>query len=192
VVRPGVYREALHLTKPVEVVGDGSRDRVIVEAEDQRTIAFGAPRGKLVSMTLRQFSKSRGALGYSTLRQTGGSLEIVDCTLTSAGSRGVIIESGSLLMRHCTIHDCTVNAVLVAGDGTATLESCEIVRTHGDAVTVGQNATAILRRNRIVDNTGWGVWVLGTCVAEDNDLRGNHPAWVIVGSGNVTRARNQE
>jgi TIR domain/Right handed beta helix region len=192
VVRPGRYVEPLHLMKSVEVVGEGSRDHVIVEAEGQWAIAFGAPRGRLENLTIRQRANAQAPRGFATIQQSGGSLEMVDCAVTSAGARGITIESGSLLMRYCTIHDCTVNAVLVAGDGKATLEDCKIVRTNGDAVTVGQRATAILRRNRIVDNTGWGVWVLGTCVAEDNDLRGNHPAWVIVGLGNVTRARNQE
>jgi alpha-galactosidase len=44
-----------------------------------------------------------------------------------------------------------------------------------------------------VDNTGKGIWVAGTCVAEDNDLRGNHPAWHIQEKpGEIQRARNQE
>jgi parallel beta-helix repeat protein len=74
------------------------------------------------------------------------------------------------------------------------VEESEITKTAGSAVTVTSKGTAILRRNRIVSNDGVGIYVEsgGTCDAEDNDLRGNHPAWYISSSAKVTRARNLE
>ena len=52
-VRPGHYRESLVIKKPLEIVGEGNRDNIIVEANGDSVVVFRASMGRVANLTLR-------------------------------------------------------------------------------------------------------------------------------------------
>jgi hypothetical protein len=53
-IRPGHYREQLIINKPLELVGDGAREDIIVEAQDAHTLVFDTDIGIARGLTFKQ------------------------------------------------------------------------------------------------------------------------------------------
>ncbi|NBT27821.1 MAG: hypothetical protein EBT09_15060, partial [Actinobacteria bacterium] len=53
VVKPGIYREALVLDRDVEIVGEGDRALIVVEATDTDAITVTADRAVVRNLTVR-------------------------------------------------------------------------------------------------------------------------------------------
>lgn len=80
-VRPGLYNEGLVINKPLEIVGDGPLDEIVIQTSDQHGVWFRTTRGRIANLTLRQ---TRGALWFG-IDITQGRLELDDCDITSVG-----------------------------------------------------------------------------------------------------------
>ncbi|CAK8710797.1 hypothetical protein GKODMF_02015 [Candidatus Electrothrix gigas] len=45
-VRPGLYKESIVIDKPVEIIGDGDRDKIVIESFGKSAVLFEAKTGK--------------------------------------------------------------------------------------------------------------------------------------------------
>lgn len=193
-VRPGVYEEGIVLDKPVELLGDGPRDKIVIESSGQDTVLFKATVGRLANLTLRQ---TKGGIRYYGVDIAKGRLEVEDCDISSQSLTCVAIHGRTNpTLRRNRIHDGNGCGVIVSKNGQGTLEDNEIfANAFGVVIWTGGNPT--LRRNRISKN-GWNgirVWDKGGGIFEDNDLRGNaDEAWDIAPDceANVQRSGNLE
>jgi F-box protein 11 len=155
-VRPGLYEEALVVDKPLEVLGDGTVQDIVVLARDTDALSFKANIGRVTNLTLRQ----EGGKGewWSGVDITQGRLELEGCDITSQAAAGVHIRDGAdPRLRGNRIHDCGQRGVWVSSSGLGTLEDNDITgnRLGGVYITAGGNPT--LRRNQIHGNAGNGV-----------------------------------
>ncbi len=178
-VRPGLYKEGIVIDKPVEIIGSGNRDEIVIEASGKHTVLFQTNMGRLANLTLRQ----AGGGNWYTVDIAHGRLKIEDCDISSQSRSCVAIYSSAApcLLRN-RIHDGQTGGVIVYENGKGMLEDNEIFANvlSGVAIKTGGNPT--LRRNRITQNGNWGIWVYGGGggIFEDNDLRDNAGgAWNI-------------
>jgi len=191
-VRPGLYNESLVIDKPLEVIGDGPLDDIVVQVSGAHVLQFRANIGRVVNMTLRQTGGDGKWYGVDV---TQGRLELEGCDVSSQSLACVAIREGSdPRIRNNRIHDGRQGGVMVYTAGLGTVEDNEIMGHTLSGVEIRGNANPTLRRNHIHHNKQNGVLVsdssLGTL--EDNDITHNGYAGVQIRTeGNPTVRRNQ-
>ncbi len=190
-VRPGIYLEGLVVDKPLEIVGEGERDEIIVQATGKNTLLFRTNIGRVANLTLRQIEGKGFWYGLDIVQ---GRLTLENCDISSQTSACVAIHDGAdPRLRHNKIHDGNSTGVEVYDDGLGVLEDNDIFGNAFGQVSINEGGNPTLRRNKIHDGKLNGVIVYknGLGVLEDNDIFGNLWAGVrVVSGGKPTLRRN--
>jgi parallel beta-helix repeat protein len=183
------------INKPLELIGDGPRDDIVIEAKGPEPVIFDTNIGAVRNFTLRQ--KQARPKDYCVwIKQ--GRLELEDCDISSTGVACVaVMKNSDPRVRRNRIHDGKQRGILVYDQGRGTYEDNEVFGNELAGVFVETGGHPVVRNNRITGNGYGGVSVAegGAGVFEDNDLRGNSLGpWDIHPSAEaqVTRARDQE
>jgi F-box protein 11 len=190
-VRPGHYREGITIDKPVEIVGDGARDDIVIEANGKDVVLFRATMGRIANLTLRQ----AGGGDWYGVAIAQGNLHLEDCDITSQSLACVAIHGDAdPRLRRNRIHDGEQPGVLVYENGRGTLEDNDIFGNAHAGIEISQGGNPTVRRNRIHDGRSVGVFVYqnGRGTLEDNDIFGNAGGGVVTRQGgNPTVRRNR-
>jgi len=170
-VRPGHYNESLIMDRPIEQIGEGDRDDIVVEGAQSETLTFDTNIGFVRNMTLRQ----RGDNNYCVWVKQGR-LTIEECDITSRSlSCLAVANAADPRVRRNRIHDATSCGILLHVDARGTYEDNDIFANTFAGIQVGGKSDPIVRRNRIHDGRADGVLVIedsrGTY--EDNDIFAN-------------------
>lgn len=178
-VRPGLYQEELVIEKPLEILGDGNRDDIVVQSSKGNALLFQTTMGRVSNLTLRQ---TGGAQKFCvTIDQ--GRLLLEDCDINSRGLACVAIRGGAdPRLKRNRIHDGKQSGVLFYDNGGGTLEDNDIYGNALAGVEISKSTSPTLRRNRIHENKGSGVSVYdnGDGALEDNDIVSNAKAGVHI------------
>ena len=182
-VRPGLYKEGLVISKPLELLGDGPVADIVIRAEDADALLFKANIGRVANLTLRQ---NGGEGSWHCVDIAQGHLELEGCDITSQSLAGIGIRNGADPTLHRNIiHDCVQSGVYVYDNGLGTLEDNDITGNALAGVAIASGGSPMLRRNRIHDGKQGGVMVsddgLGTL--EDNDITANALAGIEIKTG---------
>jgi F-box protein 11 len=182
-VRPGLYEEALIVNKPLEIIGDGPVEDIVIRARDASVLTFQASIGRVANLTLRQVGEE--VMGVSIQQ---GRLDLEGCDISSQAASCVSIRDGAdPRLRRNKIHHGKEHGVFVHNDGLGTLEDNEIFGNGFHGVAIGAGGNPVLRRNQIHDNKDGGVYVHdnGQGTLEDNEITGNGQTGVeITADGN--------
>jgi F-box protein 11 len=171
-IRPGLYQEGLVINKPLEIIGDGDRDDIIIEAKGQDVILFKTSMGIVRNVSIRQL----GGGNWFGVDIGQGRLHLEDCDITSQSLACVAIHDGANpVVRHNRIHDGKQGGIYVYNNGRGTLEDNDIFGNTFSGLAIQTQADPVVRRNRIHDNKAAGVHVYeyGRGTLEDNDIFGN-------------------
>ena len=191
-VRPGLYKEGVLIDKPVEIIGDGERGDIVIEAAGKHVIEFRADMGRIANLTLRQ---AGGDGTWYCVDIAQGRLDLQDCDISSQSSACVGIHDGAdPRLRRNRIHNGKQSGVYVYDNGQGTLEDNEIFANTLSGVEIKTDGNPILRRNRIHDGKGSGVCVHenGQGTLEDDEIFANTLSGVeIRNGGNPFLRRNR-
>jgi len=193
-VRPGFYQEGVVIDKPVEIIGDGDLDDIVIEANGKHAVSFQANMGRIANLTLRQMGGGK----WFCVDIAQGRLDLEGCDISSQSLSCVAIRDGAdPRLKSNAVHDGKQSGVYVYGNGLGTLEDNDIFSNRLTGVQVRKGGNPTLRRNRISKNSYRAILVHDGSggVFEDNDLRGNDGgAWLVStdSEAKVKRARNQE
>ena len=189
-VRPGLYQESLLVDKPLEIIGDGPVEDIVIRARNANVLTFQAGIGRVANLTL--CTTGEEPVGVSIVQ---GRLDLDGCDITSQGGSCVYIRDGAdPRLRRNKIHDAGEHGVYVYDGGLGTLEDNEITDNAYPAVAIRTGGNPVLRRNQIRDNKTAGIvaedGALGTL--EDNEITGNgYSGMEVRTSGNPVLRRNQ-
>jgi len=190
-VRAGLYREGLVIDKPLEIIGDGDRDEIEVQATGKDAVLFKTTMGRMANLTLRHM----GGDSLYCVYITQGRLLLEDCDIASQGLACVGICGGAdPRLRRNRIHDGKKIGVYVYENGQGTLEDNDIFGNAAAGVVIVEGGNPTLRRNRIHDgkDVGVNVYENGQGTLEDNDIFGNANEGVVIkGGANPTLRRNR-
>jgi parallel beta-helix repeat protein len=191
VVRPGTYVEGLVIDKPLEIIGDGDRRQIRIEATGCDAILFVATMGRIANLTVRQLGEG----DWYGVDIVQGRLDLEDCDIRSASRDCVAIRGGAdPRLRRNRIHHGKAGGVYVYENGQGTIENNEILSCSFAGVAIREGGNPVLRGNRIYDGSSAGVHVSdrGQGVVEDNDIFRNafHGVAIKTG-GNLTLRRNR-
>jgi parallel beta-helix repeat protein len=185
-VRPGVYAEELVLTKPVELIGSGPVDQVVVEGREDPCLTMDTDSALVRGLTFRGRAGAAGGEAFA-VDIPRSRLILENCAVTSDSLACVAVhgEGAEPILRRCKIHGGNQTGVLVCDGAAGTLESCDIFGHSSDGVTIKTSGNPTLRGCRVHDNKEAGVWFheqgLGTL--EDCELFGNGVPNVHVKNG---------
>ena len=190
-VRPGLYKEGLLIDKPLEIIGEGSPEDVVIEATGSDALMFKTTLGRVANLTLRQM----GDGNWFGVDIAQGRLELEGCAITSQSLACIAIHGGANpVLRRNRIHDGKRSGVFVYENGQGTLEDNDILGNTLSGMEIISGSIPTVRRNRIHDCRQAGVFVHdnGKGTLEDNDIFDNAMSGVgISGGGNPTLRRNR-
>lgn len=154
-VLPGIYEEAIVIDKPLEIIGRGRREEIIVQASGQNTVSFKTTLGRVVNLTLKQIG---GGSDWFAVHIAQGRLELKECDISSESSSCVAIQGGAdPRVVSNRIHDGRASGVYVFADGRGTLEGNEIFGNSLAGVSIRSGADSTVRDNRIHDCSREGI-----------------------------------
>jgi hypothetical protein len=175
-VRPGLYVGDVAIDKPLEIIGDGPRDTIIVRGSGERLLSVTAASGQIAGLTLRHSSGEAIAILH-------GRVTIADCDISAAvGIR--IADEADPLLRLNSIHEGDWGIVVCRG-GRGTIEG-NIICGHRQAqITVETEAAPTIRRNRVHDGRSTGLFISnrGHGIVERNEIQGHIGPQVIIRTG---------
>ena len=73
-MRPGLYKESIVIDKSIEIIGDGDRDKIVIESFGTSVVLFEAKTGRLVNLTLRQAGSEAGMRDMESISPKASSL----------------------------------------------------------------------------------------------------------------------
>jgi F-box protein 11 len=155
VVREGTYRESLRLSKALEIVGEGERERILVTTDTGNALHCDAPLARISGLRFRREAGGNGA----GIRIAGGGAEIEDCVVESLSPACVqTIGSGTApTLRRCLLRDGEAGGLLVQDGAHPVVEDCRFIGHAFVGVAVkGQATRATLRRCLAADGKQGG------------------------------------
>jgi parallel beta-helix repeat protein len=195
VVREGLYEEGLVIDKPVELIGQGTAEDIIVSARGADAIIFRTNIGRVSNLTLRQAGSDNELDVWYGVDITQGRLVLEECDITSRAGTCVGVQAGAdPRVSGNRIHDGRDSGIFVYGQALGTYEDNEIAGNGLSGVEAREGSNPTVRRNRIHSNGQPGVLIqdrgLGTF--DDNDIVDNGGAGVEVrGGGRITLRNNR-
>ena len=189
-VRPGLYHEGIVIDKPVEIIGDGTRQRIVIESMESACVRMQTSRAKVTGMTLRGRTGLSGKKHY-TVDIPQGRLFLEDCDVTSDSLACVGVHGAAAdpVIRWCRIHDGTQSGVHFGSEAKGTVEECEIFGNAHSGIMISEDSNPTIRGCEIYRHRQSGVLVReeGRGVLEDCRIFDNAHAGVAISGGrNVT------
>ncbi|HLO17422.1 MAG TPA: right-handed parallel beta-helix repeat-containing protein [Anaerolineales bacterium] len=176
-IREGLYKEAIVLDKPLELIGDGEQGEIIIEAKAKNVINFKTEFGRVSNLTLRQ----TGGGEFYGVNISQGRLELQDCDITSLSLACVAIYDGAdPRLRRNHIHNGQEGGVFIYDNGKGILEDNDIFNNDlGIAIETGSEPT--IRRNQIHNNRQFGISIdNGEGTIEDNEIFSNGYSGILI------------
>lgn len=184
-VRAGTYEESVVVVAPVEVVGEGPRDGVVIVGADASCLRMEGGRARVAGLTLR--GEARGDAAFFAVEVAGGELLLEDCDITSTtlSCVGVHGETAAPVIRRCRVRDGADSGLYFFDGARGSVEGCEVSGNAnvGVAITGGADPSVIRTRVYGGRSAGVAVWQGGLGLLEGCDIYGNRMAGLGVSEG---------
>ncbi|MBC6479038.1 MAG: right-handed parallel beta-helix repeat-containing protein [Hormoscilla sp. GUM202] len=195
-VRPGIYREGVTIDKPLEIIGDGAREEIVIETGDSDCILMQTDYAVVQNLTLRGQAGVKGKK-YFAVDIPKGELILEDCDITSDSLSCISIQGATSkpAIRRCRIHGSKEAGIFVYQNGQGTVDDCYIYDNYLAGVAIKEGGNPAVRQCRINRNKNYAVYVHShsSATIENCDLSGNpQGAWFIHKSSQVRRRGNIE
>jgi hypothetical protein len=137
VVRPGRYAESLVISKPVEIVGEGPLEQIVIDSLGSPCIMARATQGSARNLTLRARVSENGNQFFA-VDISFGQLTLEGCDISNESSACVSIHgsSASPIIRSCKIHDGNSYGIWVWDNAAGVIEDCEVYDNAGAGVVI--------------------------------------------------------
>jgi F-box protein 11 len=179
-VRPGNYEEGFVMDKPLEIIGQGKREEIIIQAAGSNALVFRTTLGRVSNVTLRQF----GGGDYFAIDIAQGRLTLENCRIESDSLAGIAIHGSGAdpIIRNNLIHRCGQSGVVIFDNGRGTLEENDIANNGVCGVVIRDGGNPVLRGNQIHENKEGGIQVErdGLGRIEDNDIFKNKREGIVI------------
>jgi Right handed beta helix region len=163
IVPPGIYRDALEISQPVEVVGGGPVEQVVIQVTGADAVRVTSGAVRLKGVTIWCAGPFADEDGHAGVYVRDGDLVIEDCVIAGGGCGDVAVQGphARLTMRRCLLAGPWVPCHLAFLDGGGgAVEETEIVgsaRGRYAHVWIREGCDVLLRECVIRDGDSPGV-----------------------------------
>jgi hypothetical protein len=159
-IRPGVYRETVLLTKNIELVADGPAGSVIIASHDAPCLRQSLGAQVVRGLTLQSHQAP-------AIQLNGGALTIEDSQMTAVAGEGVAVKGMEtrLVLRRSRLHDGPGHGLAATDGARLELVECDIIGHGGDGIRLTGQAQLRAYDSRIADNRQAGVRALERAAA---------------------------
>jgi parallel beta-helix repeat protein len=195
-IRPGVYREHITIDKPLELIGDGKTEEIVLSDSNGDVVDFQTTIGRIANLTIRQEHDLKGDdVGYNALDISQGRPILENCQLSSTSGSVVYVRGGAdPQIAHNKIASLGKKTGVLVVDGRGLIENNEISTKESFAIVVlSAPSGPIVRQNIIRSGLGIGLLEKSTSTIDDNDVASASVGLLVAGSeALVTRNRIHE
>jgi hypothetical protein len=159
-VHPGKYRETLVIDRPLEIIGAGTIDQVVISTHDAHCLEIATDETVLIrGLTLRCRPAEKQEDCYA-LDFSRGQPVLEECLIRSHSLACVAIHGAARpVLRSCTMFGSADAGVFIYDNGRGEFENCRIAG-HGSAgVSIGEGGQGTFLRCEIRDNQAGGVHI---------------------------------
>jgi F-box protein 11 len=179
-VRPGVYREALKIDRPVEIIGEGPASGIILEGQGP-LLQVKADAFSIHGFTLRGPGEGAGSPLVEILR---GTALLEDCTITGGGT-GISLNGSRTrgTLRRLSFSSLHTSAILASARASVRVEACRVSSSRS-GITLGEGAEAGIRGCRI-EGGHYGIEFGARCggILESSEITRYAYAGILVRDG---------
>jgi hypothetical protein len=194
-VRPGIYNEGLLIDKPLEIVGDGALEEIIVRATTSSCLFMRTDTATIRNLTLRGQARAGGINndGFFAVDIAHGQPLFEACDISSDSLACIAIHNPSAapVIRACRIHHGVDSGVFAFDGAQGLIEACDISENSNIGIAITSGATTSVRDCHIHDGADAGivVWNRATTTIEGCDIYANRRANVGVSDASVATLR---
>ncbi len=136
-VQPGVYRESLILDKPIQIMGDGPVEQIIIESQDSPCLIIRAREGEVRGLSLHCYVEDNHA-NYPAIDIGYGQMLLEGCDVVSNSSVCISIHGpdATPTIRQCRIHDGSNYGIWLWDNAAGLVEECEIAGLAGAGIMI--------------------------------------------------------
>lgn len=148
-VKPGRYREQLTLAEPVEIIGDGPREEIIVEAGSGALLTLKTTGAVVRGLTLVRSKGVDEGANYA-VEIVKGAPRLEDCDITSEQGECIYVRGVDARpqISKCMIHDGSRTGFSFADGAGGEVVDCDIKTMQQAAVLLKENANPTFRNCR--------------------------------------------
>lgn len=150
-VMPGTYRESVIVDKPIEIIGNGNPEDIVIESTLGPCMSFRSSQALVANLTLR--ARAGGAEGpaFTAVDISEGEVHLEDCVLSSEAVAGMVVHGPGThaYLRRCKVSECGGDGVLIGPGAFGTLERCQIWDVQGAGLRVSKDGRATLTHSRL-------------------------------------------
>lgn len=175
-VRPGLYREAIVIKHPLEIIGDGPVGDIFLECTKAPCIQMATSSAVVRGISIR------GRAGTAKQKHVAvdipsGRLVLEECDISSDTLACVHIHSAqaSPIVWNCRIHGGESEGVVIADHAQGIIEDCDIFSNGGPGIVIRQIGNPIIRQCKIHHGERDGIHITdkGAGVVEGCDIFSN-------------------
>lgn len=173
-VKPGLYTDTLWLRQPVEIIGDGNADEIVISSDNNDCLVMDTILARVTGITFHKTSQE----SFFGVNIAKGCLILENCDIQSQSLAGIVIQGKDTkaIIRHCRIHDCRGSGVLVSNGADVFFEHCSIDSNLFSGIEVYGNSTQVrLRECKIEKGKQFGLAIQSgaSTVLENSIISGN-------------------
>lgn len=181
IVYPGHYYEGFIIDKQLEIIGNGSREHIIIEGRDTSCIMMQADYAIVQGLTLR--CRSTGInQEIHAVDIAEGRLRLIGCDITSNTGACIAVHGHSAYseIQTCWLHDAGRSGLFIENYAQGVIENCHIFGNAFPGISIRRNANLAIRNCKVYRGRNHGilVWENGYAAIEDCDIYDNAYAGV--------------
>jgi hypothetical protein len=159
---PGRYEEAVELTVPVQLVGEGPSDQIVISLQE-RGLQLRAAWVGMEGLTLEGQSSTTAVVEVER-----GEASLLDCHVRTRGMVGICAlgPAARIRLERCSIQGAN-HSGLLAASGELDAQNCQVIGSEGSGATVSAGATLRLSECTLRGHAKGGVLASGTLVVEN-------------------------
>ncbi|GIV96780.1 MAG: hypothetical protein KatS3mg057_1437 [Herpetosiphonaceae bacterium] len=152
-IRPGQYDESLVIDKPVALIGDGPRDKIILSSSAASCITMRAEQALVRGLTLRGGSMPQGQ-AFHAVDIPMGRLVLEDCDIACESLACIAIHArqDKPIVRRCLIHHGKGGGIVVFGGADGLVEECKTFGNSHAGFAIARDSALTARRCQIYDD----------------------------------------
>ena len=158
VVKPGVYRENIHIDKDINIISEGNRSNTVIETFQTAISINDRSKAFIKGFQIRHLGQENAAL----IDCVFGKVQLQECDIYPQNSSGVYVRGqGILHMQSCQVTGGYSNAINFGDGSQGVIEDCEIHGMKGEdypAIFIN-NSNPIIKNCRIYNSTSEAIYI---------------------------------